>query len=183
MRFLAGFIMAFVVLAIAAAVAVVTGVYNVAATVPHTAPEELILNSIMRYSVKAHAGEEARETWNEDQVREGFRQYDEMCIICHGAPGKEQTDINKGLRPNPPNLAEREKRWNSAELFWIIKNGIKMTGMPAFGPTHPDEVIWNIVGFIRRLPCISAEQFATMEKQFGRPAGQQGQRQQQGHHQ
>jgi len=52
-------------------------------------------------------------------------------------------------------------------LFWIIKNGVKMTGMPAFQPTHQDEQIWDIVGFVRRLPQTSAEDFKAMEKQFG----------------
>ena len=64
-----------------------------------------------------------------------------MCVVCHGAPGKEPSYIRQGLRPEPPNLAESSKRWGGAELFWIIKNGIKMTGMPAFGPTHQDEEI------------------------------------------
>ncbi len=182
-KFLAGFIAAFVVVALAATVVILSGVYDVAATVPHTALEELILSSTMRYSVEAHAGNESRETWSEEQVREGFKQYDEMCIICHAAPGKERTDISKGLRPNPPKLAEWAKRWNNAELFWIIKNGVKMTGMPAFGPTHRDELIWDVVGFVRRLPNLSAEEFATMEKQFGKSAGlEQGQHQEQGHH-
>ena len=46
-------------------------------------------------------------------------------------------------------ISPKLQEWSSAELFWIIKNGIKMTGMPAFGPTHQDEQIWNIVGFVR----------------------------------
>ncbi|MGJ0531920.1 MAG: c-type cytochrome [Methylocystis sp.] len=53
-----------------------------------------------------------------------------------------------------------------AELFWIIKNGVKMTAMPAFGPTHQDEQIWNIVAFVRRLPRLSAEQFRAMESEI-----------------
>jgi mono/diheme cytochrome c family protein len=74
----------------------------------------------------------------------------------------------QGLRPEPPNLAQTSEQWTNAQLFWIIKNGIKMTGMPAFGPTHQDDAIWNIVGFVRRLPQISAEGYQAMEKEIGK---------------
>jgi mono/diheme cytochrome c family protein len=179
MKFIAGVVTAFVVSTLGAFLVIVSGAYNVAATAPHTELERVILNSTMRYSVRAHAGKELREAWSEDQVRKGFKDYDDMCIVCHGAPGKERSYINKGLRPGPPNLAETSERWSSAELFWIIKNGIKMTGMPAFGPTHQDEQIWNIVGFLRRLPQTSAQEFKAMEEQFGKSP----EREQDHHHQ
>ena len=59
----------------------------------------------------------------------GFKDYDEMCIVCHSAPGKERRPISKGMRPQPPNLAKASTQWTNAQLFWIIKNGVKMTGM------------------------------------------------------
>lgn len=152
MKFLTGFVTAFIVSALGAFLVIVSSVYNVAATAPHTALVRVILNWTMRNSVRVHAGNESPETWSEDQARKGFKDYDAMCVICHSAPGKERSYISKGLRPEPPNLAETSERWSSAELFWIIKNGVKMTAMPAFGPTHQDEQIWNIVAFIRRLP-------------------------------
>jgi mono/diheme cytochrome c family protein len=135
--------------------------------VPHTELERIILNSAMVYSVRAHAGKDTRETWSEDQVREGFKDYDAMSVGCHGAPGKGRGDIGKGLRPEPPNLAEVSQQWSRAQLFWIIKNGIKMTGMPASGPTHQDEQIRNVMGFVRRLLQMSAEEFEAMEEQLG----------------
>lgn len=166
MKFLAGFVTAFIVIALTAFLVVVSGVYNVAATTPHTPLARVILAWTMRNSVRVHAGNESPETWSEDRVRKGFKDYDDMCIICHSAPGKERSYISKGLRPEPPNLAETSERWSSAELFWIIKNGVKMTAMPAFGPTHLDEQIWNIVAFVRRLPRLSAEQFTAMEREI-----------------
>jgi mono/diheme cytochrome c family protein len=87
-----------------------------------------------------------------------------MCVYCHGAPGKEASDIGQGLHPSPPNLAEIAQRWKNSELFWIVKNGINMTGMPAFGPTHADDTIWNIVGFVRQLPHLTAEDYSGIEK-------------------
>jgi mono/diheme cytochrome c family protein len=177
MKFLVGFITALILMALAAALFAWT--YNVAATVPETAAEFEILHSIMRHSVRMHAGTQERETWSKEELREGFKEYDEMCIICHSAPGKERTLISKGLRPQPPNLAETSKQWTSAQLFWIIKNGIKMTGMPAFGPTHSDERIWSIVGFVRRLPQMSPDDFRAMEAELGHA----GEHEEEGHHQ
>jgi mono/diheme cytochrome c family protein len=121
----------------------------------------------MRNSVQMRAGtEEKKQTWSDDDIRTGFQDYDEMCIICHSAPGKERRPISKGMRPQPPDLAETSKQWTNAQLFWIIKNGVKMTGMPAFGSTHSDEQIWNIVGFVRRLPQMSPSDFRAMERKF-----------------
>lgn len=173
MKFLEGFVAAFVVSAFAAFLVIISGAYNVAATAPHSELERVIFNSTMRHSVRARAGKETREVWSEDQVRSGFEEYDSMCITCHAAPGKEPGDIRKGLQPQPPNLAEAAKQWSSPELFWIIKNGVKMTGMPAFGPTHSDEKIWNIVGFVRRLPQISAQEFKAMEERSGKSSEQE----------
>jgi mono/diheme cytochrome c family protein len=170
MRFLAGFVTALILGALAAYLLIISGTYDVAATVPDTAIERTIFSAIMRDSVQARAGNESPRTWDDEQIRTGFEHYDGMCVICHGAPGRERSEISKGLRPQPPNLAEAGKKWTNAQLFWIIKHGIRMTGMPASGATHRDEQIWDIVGFVRRLPQISAQDYQTMEEQFGKSA-------------
>ena len=164
MKFIVGFVVAIVAIIVTAALMIVTGIYNVAATVPHTALERTILATVMFYSVRSHAGSDVDKSWNEDQIRLGFEEYDAMCIHCHGAPGKEASEIGKGLRPAPPNLAETGQRWNNAELFWIVKNGIRMSGMPAFAPMHTDDTLWNIVGFVRDLPRLSAEDYRGMQQ-------------------
>jgi len=179
MKFLAGFVAAFVVSALTVFLVIISGAYNVGASAPQTELERFILHSTRRYSVLARAGKELPEVWTEDEVKSGFGEYDEMCVVCHGAPGKEPSYIRQGLQPKPPNLAEAAKGWSASELFWIIKNGVKMTGMPAFGATHPDDKIWNIVGFLRRLPQTSAEQFKALEARIG----QSSQREQEHHHQ
>jgi mono/diheme cytochrome c family protein len=176
MKFFLGFIAAIVIMAIAAAIAAAT--YDVAASTPETAAEFAILHSVMKNSVQARAAAEGRETWTDKERRKGFEDYDEMCVICHSAPGKERGPISKGIRPQPPNLAEASKQWTTAQLFWIIKNGVKMTGMPAFGSTHSDEQIWNIVGFVRRLPQISPDEFRAMENGLKGA----GAHEEQGHH-
>ena len=96
----------------------------------------------------------------EELAVRGFADFDEMCVTCHGAPGKERSEIGKGLNPPPPDLATAARRWSDAELFWIIKNGVRMTGMPAFGKTHDDERIWALATVVRQLPDMTAERYA-----------------------
>ncbi len=123
--------------------------------------------------VLARAGEEKRGSWSEEQIRMGFKDFDAMCITCHPAPGKERSDISKGLRPEPPDLAKASKQWTNAQLLWIVKNGVNMTGMPAFGRTHDDERIWGIVGFISKLQGMSAQDFHSVELELEASAAHQ----------
>jgi mono/diheme cytochrome c family protein len=169
MKFIAGFVTAIVLIIIAAAVVTVTGTYNVAATSSESGLERMALGNVMSFSVRTHASPDIGKTWTHNQMHDGFQEYNEMCVYCHGAPGKEASDIGKGLRPPPPDLAEAAQRWNNSELFWIIKNGIKMTGMPAFSPTHSDDTIWNIVGFVRELSHMTADQYSQMEEHVTQP--------------
>ncbi len=64
------------------------------------------------------------------------------------------------MRPVPPALAHAAKRWSGAEIHWLVTNGAKMTGMPAFGPTHDEQTIWNISAFVKALPGMTAEEYA-----------------------
>ena len=89
---------------------------------------------------------------NLSMINEGFKHYNEMCVSCHGAPGLEETEVSVGLNPTAPYLVKVAKEIDAKELFWITKNGIKMTGMPAWGKTHSDEKIWDIVAFVKKLP-------------------------------
>jgi mono/diheme cytochrome c family protein len=154
MKFVAGFITAIVVMAVGGVLVIFTGAFNVAATAPDTSLERTILHAAMRYSVRSHAAEDVHEASSDDRTREGFQEYNEMCVGCHGAPGGERSEIGKGLRPEPPNLAEISRQWSTEQLFWIIKSGIRMTGMSAFGLKHRDDQIRNIVGFVQRLEAV-----------------------------
>ena len=98
-------------------------------------------------------------------IKKGFGYYDEMCESCHGAPGKEESDLAKGLNPHPPHLVRSARHMSPQELFWETKNGIKMTGMPAWGKTQSDEKIWAMVAFMKKLPDMSAEEYEKMESE------------------
>ncbi|MEP0546346.1 MAG: cytochrome c [Rhodothermales bacterium] len=85
-----------------------------------------------------------------------------MCQTCHGAPGHERSVIGEGMAPKPPRLSEEAEEWEPEEVYWIIAHGIKMAGMPAFGPTHSDEELWEIVAFAERLPEMTEAEYAAL---------------------
>jgi mono/diheme cytochrome c family protein len=95
-------------------------------------------------------------------VRNGLGHYREMCVVCHGAPGVPKSEIGMGLNPDPPDLAHEGAEQAPARLFWVLKNGIKMTGMPSFGMTHTDEQLWAMVAFLKQLPKLNPQQYAAM---------------------
>ena len=66
------------------------------------------------------------------------------------------------MTPRPPDLSQVAPRWSDRELFWIVKHGIRLAGMPAFGPTHHDDMLWDIVAFVRTLPTLSAREYARL---------------------
>jgi mono/diheme cytochrome c family protein len=81
-----------------------------------------------------------------------------MCTGCHLGPGIEPSEMSKGLYPAAPQLA-RGDDLSPAEQFWVIKHGVKLTAMPAWGKTHNDELIWDMVAFIRQMPKMSPAQY------------------------
>src|SRR5207247_9017962 len=104
------------------------------------------------------------------QAKEGARLYNETCVYCHGAPGKDPEDIGKGLNPEPPFLPDTIEGWSTAEVFWIVKNGVKMTGMPSFGASHKDDEIWKVVAFVQKLPKMKPEEYKQMTQAPPTPA-------------
>jgi mono/diheme cytochrome c family protein len=101
-----------------------------------------------------------------ERVRTGFEHYHEMCVTCHGAPGIKVSEVGQGLNPFPPELARR-RHPEPAEDYWIVKNGIKMTGMPSFGVTHTEDELWAIVAFLSKLPKLSPAEYQAMVEQAG----------------
>ncbi len=141
------------------------GVFNVAATQNHTKLTHWILSATRESSIeKRAAGIEVPDLAGREKIVNGFRSYREMCAVCHTPPGAEDSPIARGLNPPPPNLADEAAELDDAELFWVIKNGIRMTGMPAWGVTHGDEELWDIVAFVNALPDISKEQYQELER-------------------
>jgi mono/diheme cytochrome c family protein len=148
-------------IAVAAAVTVVySGVVSVAATDPHWTITDWALRTVRERSIKAHAAGLAPPALLDDEQRivAGADHYAAHCATCHGAPGASESDLAHGLSPKPPQLKEVAPRYSAGELFWILKNGIKMTGMPSWA-SHADAELWDIVAFLRKLPSLSPDQY------------------------
>jgi mono/diheme cytochrome c family protein len=140
-----------------------SGMYNIAATSEHTGLTLSIINTTVDNSIRKHAdGIEVPDLTDSAMIMEGFNHFDEMCVTCHGAPGISKDEFAVGLYPEAPSLLEEVEDWSPAELFWITKHGIKMTGMPATGDVHGDEEIWNIVAFMVKLPDVTRADYIKM---------------------
>lgn len=151
---------------LAAAVAFIySGSYPMGADVPHNALTYWALETLRERSV-ARAAQDIEVPPLDDPalLLAGGPDYNDMCAGCHLKPGKTESDFSIGLYPKPPNLASPGHAHGDAEAeakrsFWIIKHGIKASGMPAWGPTHDDERIWAMVAFLQRLPELTPEQY------------------------
>jgi mono/diheme cytochrome c family protein len=108
-----------------------------------------------------------------DNLHEGLEHFADHCAVCHGNSGAGDTAIGRGLYPKPPILREaRTQSLSDGELFAIIQNGIRFTGMPAFGGVsgeHGEQDSWRLVQFIRHLPKLTPQELAEMEKLNPRP--------------
>lgn len=114
---------------------------------------------------------EARERRNPlpatpEALRDGIAHFADHCSLCHGNDGSGNGEFGAGLYPKPPDLrGERTQNLSDGELFYIIENGVRFTGMPAFGSGEGDgEDSWKLVHFIRRLPTLSADELEAMKK-------------------
>jgi mono/diheme cytochrome c family protein len=146
------------------AVAIYAGLYNIAADVPHTPAVYWLLETVRDRSVAARARDIVpNDLDNANRILKGAGQYAEMCSGCHLAPGMKRTEISRGLYPRAPEL-RRKTNLTPAEQFWVVKHGVKMTGMPAWGVTHDDDLLWDVIAFVRKLPELTPEQYETLVK-------------------
>lgn len=90
--------------------------------------------------------------WSQSSVAEGQRLYETECSLCHGVDGHTLTDNGRWMYPRAANLTSPEvQQYSDAELFWVVKNGIRLSGMPAFGQVETDENLWHLVHYVRSL--------------------------------
>ena len=164
MRVVASIVILILIAAVAAAGFVYVGGFNVGADHPDGFAVRWLLHTTMERSVARHASTVGPAPNLDDpgRIREGAEHYKEMCMQCHLAPGMSTSEIREGLNPQPPELAEVEGHMSPQELFWIIKHGVRMTAMPAWGKSHSDQKIWAMVAFIKHLPGISETQFRAL---------------------
>lgn len=144
------------------------GVFDPAADEPHWGITYELLEAIRERGIATRTAEVTVRDGLDDPalVRAGAGNYEAMCATCHLAPGMSDGELQRGMYPSPPNLTKAEGL-EAAETFWVIKHGIKMSGMPAWGLSMEDEPIWGMTAFVLQLRGMTPEQYETMVAESG----------------
>jgi mono/diheme cytochrome c family protein len=130
-----------------------SGLFEVEASKPHSWLIDWTTKTTMTHSVRRHAiGIEAPATASSEQVIDGFCQFEKHCVACHGAPAVPRESWANGMTPDPPYLVDARSKWRPRELYWIVRNGIKMTGMPAWEREMSQQQTWDVVAFLGAMP-------------------------------
>ncbi len=151
-----------ILLLIVAAAFIWFGLFNVSARVPHAAITLGLIEAVRDRSIIVNSRDvKVPPLDNPDLSARGASVFHEMCRDCHGAPGVAAEPFSQGLYPASADLlsGDVQKEWKNHQLFWIVDNGLKMTGMPAFGSTLGKDELIDIVAFLRRLPGMTPEQY------------------------
>ncbi|MFC7397525.1 c-type cytochrome [Chelatococcus sp. GCM10030263] len=163
MKIAAGFALALLIGLGVMAVVAVTGVYNVAATSPHLPITRWLLEVGLERSVAFHARNiEVPALDDPAMIEQGMRHFQGGCVSCHGEPGREDPQFGLRLLPIAPPLSQKVPEWSPAELFWIVKHGIKMTGMPHWEAEQRDDEVWAVVAFLLTLPNLNPEAYRAL---------------------
>jgi cytochrome c len=155
-------ILTIVVLIFGSYIYIVSGAYDISQLIPHNGLTKSIIGITTHNSINKRINGIIVPTNLKDtgMIVSGFKLYTGMCSNCHSAPGQKPDDMAEGLYPKPPELYKHSEEGDAQEFFWIIQNGIKMTSMPAFKPTHNDEQIWAITAFVtQKLPKMTADEY------------------------
>ena len=146
------------ILAVGLSIFVYSGVYNIGADDHHSKPVFAIFKTLRDRSIESRAAKLSVPNLDDPGlILKGAGQYAAMCTQCHLAPGHKNSEVRVGMYPQPPDLSKA--RTDPKIAFWVIKHGIKMSAMPAWGSSHDDPTIWSIVAFLQRLPDMSSEQY------------------------
>lgn len=156
--------------AAAGAALLYAGAVNVAADAPHHPLTHRLLEFARERSIAVRASEikPPDDLTNPERVRRGSGNYEAMCVECHLSPDAEDSEIRKGLYPMPPKLTAKPEaalapQFAQARQFWIVKHGIKASGMPAWSKGGmEDEAIWDLVAFLQQLPGLTAADYSAL---------------------
>jgi mono/diheme cytochrome c family protein len=156
MKFFAGVVVTVLVVLAIGGFIFATGRFNVAANAPPDFTDKVapwVLDKALDRRAREITDPIAKDP---GAVARGLSDYREDCLICHGAPGVDAAEFREGMNPTPPEIeAAAVQNLSDAKLFWVIKNGIRMSGMPAFGVNAKDDEIRDIVAFVRHVPQLT----------------------------
>jgi len=157
-----------VIATVAGGVFAASGIYNVAASKPHLPFTTALIEFVLRRSVATHSmGVTAPDLTDEGLVRLGANHFQLGCAPCHGSPAGSNDPIVSQMYPEPPPLAEAVPSWDTEELFWIVRHGLKFTGMPGWAGEGRSDEVWALVAFLEELPGMDS-------REFGRLVGAKG---------
>ena len=152
-----------VCLCLALAVYLFGGFYSVAAGQKHFDMVAWSLHHISEASIERHSGASSLpplSTSEPSLIQKGAREFvEEGCVGCHGGPGVKPEKFSEGMRPEPPDLGHVAKHADTSEIYWIVKHGIKMTGMPAFGDHADENELRAIAEFVKNIKTYSTSEF------------------------
>ena len=161
MRFVGALLVWIIIAVIGFFIFAFSGLYQVGADVPHWHVTRQAIGMVREHAVERRIADIKPPPLDDPAlVKEGAEHYAEMCTGCHLAPGITDSEMRDGLYPKPPNLTRFAP--DPAESFWIIKHGLKMTAMPAWGKTHDDQKIWAMVAFLQQQPTMSVAQYRAL---------------------
>lgn len=142
------------------------GYYNISANEPHMNFVEDIIHEVKESSIRHHTKDIIKPAISREQIMStGFQHYDTMCVECHAAPGISESELSKGLYPKPPLFPDDiEEEMGIEQIYWITKNGIKMSGMPGFGTDHSDDELWVIAGFVNELRNMPEDRYKELRR-------------------
>jgi mono/diheme cytochrome c family protein len=148
-----------VIIAVAGTIGFVdSGMYNIGADDHHSKPVLALMHTLRERSIAAHAQDITVPDLADPQlILKGAGQYAAMCTGCHLKPGMKESELRAGLYPRPPDLTRFKP--DPREAFWVIKHGVKMSAMPAWGFTHDDATIWSMVAFLQKMPAMTPGQY------------------------
>ena len=149
---------------LAALVFMYSGVFNVAATVVDSSALNWALVTVREASVGLHARDVPAPAAGKVADRDnGFVLYRQNCVMCHTPIGRTPRPMAVGFNPQAPSFGPDTDDMGPAELFWVTKNGIRFTGMPAWGPSLTDDEIWDLMAFLTTLPKMSAAEYDAID--------------------
>ncbi len=142
-----------------AAALIATGTYNVAADDPHWPITERVMETLRARSIRTRAAAiEVPALDDQALIRSGAGNFNSMCVGCHLHPGAADSELSRGLYPSPPRWSELGQS-DPREAFWVVKHGVKMSGMPGWGKSMDDQYIWGMVAFMRQFPGMTPARY------------------------
>ncbi|HWF75837.1 MAG TPA: cytochrome c [Caulobacteraceae bacterium] len=171
--FLCGAAAVAVLMAVGGLVVVEAGLFDARASTPHSPLVAWAAHTAMIHDAQRSARAVAPPAaFTPAQTLAGFRLYDQHCVACHGAPGVARQAWTEGMTPSPPYLVDAPRHWTRGELYWIVSNGVKMTGMPAWSAVHSPGELWQIVAFLEAQPYLTTRDYAALRAANPPSAGQ-----------